>query len=287
MYLLEEFPAIVGLCTGSGLMLFFIFVLVLACRAARVLAAACWHTACCRSCCRRRPQSCCWGEAHSYTTLVLEGNDESTERAQRRESLLPGLEEDEGDDGKLDETDEQEVEQNVDAEAEHDARSLQEREWQANQALANALHEKDPILSGLLIGDGANPKALLENGMPVLHLAVQLKDVSLCKILLRHNADPQVADEFGATSLHVASNLALERVALVLIKNGAKVNARDKEGHTPLKYVKRRQEQVGGDGDGDGEDAEMVALKQVETLLRMHFAETGRDALQRLRWQQQ
>lgn len=113
---------------------------------------------------------------------------------------------------------------------------------EAELRLVTAIEEKNPILVGLLIGDGANPNAQLHRGETMLHLATELKDPKVCRVLLTYQADvDRPAKSTGTTALHLAAELGAGDVALTLLEGNADVNARDLSGATPL-AIARRQE---------------------------------------------
>jgi len=257
--LLKISPAICGMCAVSGTIIFLMFlgrVLLDAAVACMEACQPCYHVWCGRgSSTRQGYQSLRWVKG---SELPEEG-----------ESLISGdVEDDVPDINKF-----------------TSGFSLEEVVRRANGALELALRERNPILAGLLIGDGANPNAILDSGKPVLQLAVEIQDSRLCHVLLSHNADPhgEVSLNYSAsTLLHMAAEREDDDVALALIAYRAHVNARDRDGHTPLARAKKMRELREGTASGES-SMEFLLLEHKGTvakgLRQRRFADRSGQAI--------
>lgn len=110
-----------------------------------------------------------------------------------------------------------------------------------DEALFNAVVQKNIPQIAHLVKQGAQINALHTDGLSPLYWAVMHKDLDLVACLLSHGADPNVAGPFGNMPLHEAA-LQTDAVKLkileILIVAGANVNVQNELGQTPLHFHK-------------------------------------------------
>ncbi len=100
--------------------------------------------------------------------------------------------------------------------------------------LHRAVQNKSKKLAELLIAQGANVNAKNNQGDTPLHLAVQSNNKELAELLIAKRVDVNARDNYGHTPLHLALLYNNKEVAKLLIAKGADVKARDNQGDTPL-----------------------------------------------------
>ena len=87
----------------------------------------------------------------------------------------------------------------------------------------------------LLINNGANIERKNDEGLNVLHMAVQgNRTASLIYFVEKYNLDYMLTDNIGSTPLHWASYVGSEECVLYLITLNPDLNKQDNEGLTPL-----------------------------------------------------
>jgi len=83
--------------------------------------------------------------------------------------------------------------------------------------------------------DGADPDMRNENGMTLLHAAVNAGKIQSVQFLLAAGADPDLhGGPSGYTALHFAASKNHPRIAQMLIDNGASLEKTDNQFMTPL-----------------------------------------------------
>ncbi|XP_062906501.1 receptor-interacting serine/threonine-protein kinase 4 [Mobula hypostoma] len=85
---------------------------------------------------------------------------------------------------------------------------------------------------------------VLDDGMSLLHYAVQLDNEEAVRLLLLYNANPNVANKRGSTPLHLASEKNLKVIVELLLGKKANVNAKDEDQWTPLHFAAQSGEET-------------------------------------------
>jgi hypothetical protein len=246
--LYESAPLILALCVGSGIAIIMVFIAVFLYRALGT-----YVSACCDKCISRCK---CW---HAYESVPgsreFSLGESPTEAA---DTYLPLK------------TDPLLGSEQAESEVSHSVKETklplarQNFLSDADARLELALKEGNPILVGLIIGDGANPNTVLESGMSMLHFAAIMSQASvaakLCSVLLDYSAYVEGSVAFkGCTVLHIAAERERHDVALVLLEAKADVNARDSTGATPLARVRQKRNTPAG-AAGEIEETDMEKL---------------------------
>ncbi|XP_008633500.1 PREDICTED: ankyrin repeat and SOCS box protein 10 [Corvus brachyrhynchos] len=87
----------------------------------------------------------------------------------------------------------------------------------------------------LLLGSGADPEAVSEDGYRPLHLCKSSDSIECVRQLLQHGASANSqTEEENDTALHVASRHGLAEHVQLLLRHGAELEVKNKEGQTPL-----------------------------------------------------
>ncbi|KAM6134360.1 ankyrin repeat and SOCS box protein 10 [Pterocles gutturalis] len=102
-----------------------------------------------------------------------------------------------------------------------------------------ALHEACAAASTdcvcLLLGFGADPEAVSEDGYKPLHLCKSPDSIECAQQLLQHGASVNSrTEEEDDTALHVAARHGLTEHVQLLLRHGAELEAENEEGQTPL-----------------------------------------------------
>ncbi|NWW73515.1 ASB10 protein, partial [Climacteris rufus] len=102
-----------------------------------------------------------------------------------------------------------------------------------------ALHEACAAASTacvrLLLGSGADPEAVSEDGYRPLHLCKSSHSIECVRQLLQHGASANSrTEEEEDTPLHVASRHGLPEHVQLLLRHGAELEVKNKEGQTAL-----------------------------------------------------
>ncbi|KAF3479446.1 uncharacterized protein GIQ15_06422 [Arthroderma uncinatum] len=103
-----------------------------------------------------------------------------------------------------------------------------------SQALYTIVGFERPVISRVLIQNGADPSSRGENGMTALHTAAMFGHNSTVKVLLDHGADATIKADEGQTALHFAAGHNYFPIARYLIEAGADIDAKDNGELTPL-----------------------------------------------------
>ncbi|XP_078089131.1 receptor-interacting serine/threonine-protein kinase 4 [Mustelus asterias] len=85
---------------------------------------------------------------------------------------------------------------------------------------------------------------ILEDGMSLLHYAVQLGNEEAVRLLLLYNANPNVANKRESTPLHLAAEKNLKVIAELLLGKKANINAKDEDQWTPLHFAAQSGEET-------------------------------------------
>ncbi len=101
-----------------------------------------------------------------------------------------------------------------------------------------ALAYDDPETMKRLLAQGYNPNKKDDEGVPLLHQAVQYGTARLVELLLKAGANPNAVDKENSPALAIAIHRASDwlKKADLLISNGAKVDATFGERHLPLTH---------------------------------------------------
>uniref|UniRef100_UPI00398E757C receptor-interacting serine/threonine-protein kinase 4 n=1 Tax=Pristiophorus japonicus TaxID=55135 RepID=UPI00398E757C len=85
---------------------------------------------------------------------------------------------------------------------------------------------------------------ILEDGMSLLHYAVQLGNEEAVRLLLLYNANPNIANKRGSTPLHLAAEKNLKVIVELLLGKKANINAKDEDQWTPLHFAAQSGEET-------------------------------------------
>ncbi|GCC36150.1 hypothetical protein chiPu_0014642 [Chiloscyllium punctatum] len=85
---------------------------------------------------------------------------------------------------------------------------------------------------------------ILDDGMSLLHCAVQLGNEEAVRLLLLYNANPNIPNKRGSTPLHLAAEKNLKVIAELLLGKKANVNAKDEDQWTPLHFAAQSGEET-------------------------------------------
>ncbi|XP_060882662.1 ankyrin repeat and SOCS box protein 16 [Labrus mixtus] len=116
---------------------------------------------------------------------------------------------------------------------------FREAEVNADPGGSTALHDAcaggHTVCVQLLLGHGADPEKLSEDGSAPLHLCTSAQSFQCAALLLKGGADVNVRmRESRLTPLHTAARRALEEHVELFLSNGADILATNQEGETPL-----------------------------------------------------
>jgi ankyrin repeat protein len=103
--------------------------------------------------------------------------------------------------------------------------------------LLAAIRAQDERAVRQLLGEGANPNLLLDNGESILNYAVAGQNVNMVSILLDAGAGANIGNGLGITPLMTASRHEYIAIIDLLLGRGANLNARDSGGKTVLFYA--------------------------------------------------
>ncbi|NXQ31313.1 ASB10 protein, partial [Alaudala cheleensis] len=102
-------------------------------------------------------------------------------------------------------------------------------------ALHGACAAASPGCVRLLLGAGADPEAVSEDGYRPLHLCKSPDSLECVQQLLQHGASANSrTEEEEDTALHVAARHGLAEHVRLLLRRGAELEAKNREGQTPL-----------------------------------------------------
>ncbi|XP_038657381.1 receptor-interacting serine/threonine-protein kinase 4 [Scyliorhinus canicula] len=85
---------------------------------------------------------------------------------------------------------------------------------------------------------------ILDDGMSLLHYAVELGNEEAVRLLLLYNANPNIPNKRGSTPLHLAAEKNLKIIAELLLGKKANVNAKDEDQWTPLHFAAQSGEET-------------------------------------------
>ena len=111
-------------------------------------------------------------------------------------------------------------------------------------ALIKAAKMKETSLVKYLLGSGAKPNLVGNDGKTPLIIAAGIGDRSMVALLLQAKADIDMADNNGTTPLIAAVLARKDRIAKLLVDAGADVTLEDYSGRSALQHAidgRRRQ----------------------------------------------
>ncbi|XP_078416454.1 receptor-interacting serine/threonine-protein kinase 4 [Cetorhinus maximus] len=85
---------------------------------------------------------------------------------------------------------------------------------------------------------------ILDDGMSLLHYAVQLGNEEAVRLLLLYNANPNIPNKRGSTPLHLAAEKNLKVIAELLLGKKVNINAKDEDQWTPLHFAAQSGEET-------------------------------------------
>ncbi|XP_067849426.1 receptor-interacting serine/threonine-protein kinase 4 [Heptranchias perlo] len=85
---------------------------------------------------------------------------------------------------------------------------------------------------------------ILDDGMSLLHYAVQLGNEEAVRLLLLYNANPNVANKRGSSPLHLAAEKNLKVIVELLLGKKANINTKDEDQWTPLHFAAQSGEET-------------------------------------------
>ncbi|XP_041067988.1 receptor-interacting serine/threonine-protein kinase 4 [Carcharodon carcharias] len=85
---------------------------------------------------------------------------------------------------------------------------------------------------------------ILDDGMSLLHYAVQLGNEEAVRLLLLYNANPNIPNKRGSTPLHLAAEKNLKIIAELLLGKKVNINAKDEDQWTPLHFAAQSGEET-------------------------------------------
>ncbi len=91
-----------------------------------------------------------------------------------------------------------------------------------------------PVITSLLLEQGADPNAVTSAGTAPLHIAARLDSAALLQVLVRHQARVDLRNAAGNTPLHEAVKWNSSRACRFLLLAGSSANTRNLEGNTPM-----------------------------------------------------
>ncbi|XP_072369287.1 receptor-interacting serine/threonine-protein kinase 4 [Scyliorhinus torazame] len=85
---------------------------------------------------------------------------------------------------------------------------------------------------------------ILDDGMSLLHYAVELGNEEAVRLLLLYNANPNIPNKRASTALHLAAEKNLKVIAELLLGKKANINAKDEDQWTPLHFAAQSGEET-------------------------------------------
>ena len=106
-------------------------------------------------------------------------------------------------------------------------------------ALSTACNSGQAEAARLLVEEyHADVNARRNDGMTMLHEALNSADMITAKMLIQHGADINAQDPQGATPLHYAVFHGSEEMVRFLLQTGVNKTLKDEEGQTPSEYAR-------------------------------------------------
>jgi len=129
----------------------------------------------------------------------------------------------------------------------------------------------------LLVGSGADFKAISNSGFSVLHEAAYKGNIELAKLWIKKGVDIEQQYKNGGTALLCAARRVKKQMVELLLKEGASINSRDSNGETALHKAAAGCDMAAARAGGienSGEAAEFLLEKGMEVDSRDNTGET-------------
>lgn len=106
--------------------------------------------------------------------------------------------------------------------------------WLAPVRLRRAIDEANGDEVRFLLEKGADPNALVDGDVPLLHLAIERENYDVLQLLLSNGARVNIVEHYGGTPLHWAACRGYHAGVRLLLNHGANIQAGDVNAVTPL-----------------------------------------------------
>lgn len=129
----------------------------------------------------------------------------------------------------------------------------------------------------LLVGSGADFKAISNSGFSVLHKAAYNGNIELAKLWIKKGVDIEQQYKNGGTALLCAARRVKKQMVELLLKEGASINSRDSNGETALHKAAAGCDMAAARAGGienSGEVLEFLLKKGMEVDARDNAGET-------------
>ncbi|RSL97643.1 hypothetical protein CDV31_012921 [Fusarium ambrosium] len=117
---------------------------------------------------------------------------------------------------------------------EHIGRGDETERWLATARLSRAVDQAEEEEVGFLLTKGADPNAMANVKVSLLHAAVARENENVLRLLLDNGASVNVKDSFGRTPLHWAACRGYDAGVRLLLDHHANIQGADRLGATPL-----------------------------------------------------
>ncbi|XP_065146952.1 uncharacterized protein [Paramisgurnus dabryanus] len=115
---------------------------------------------------------------------------------------------------------------------------------QIETLLIEAVNQTDARCVENLLCQGANPNAIIQEGVAAVHLAAgkeSERGLRCLRLILQHGADPNLRTSEDLTPLHIAASWGCYQNLRLLLRNGGDPNLKDQDGNKPSDLAEQEE----------------------------------------------